>query len=104
MMENRILECKGVIFYSQIDEAQFFNWLDNIDCIANVQGVGDSIQLDVVTPPSDIALREIISLFHRYEIDKSQLRRFETEQNRHWFTENKHAFWHKDLFKIDTTN
>ena len=97
-MEQIILECKKVTFYSQIDETQFFDWLDRVESIVDIRGMGDSIKLMVEEPISDDGLRELLSVFHRYKVEKKQLRQFETNSNRHWFAKNVNAYWHKDVF------
>lgn len=101
-MVQFVLECKRVIYHSDLDETCFFNWLDNIDCISNVKGIGNSLMLEVESPPSDEGLRELLAILHRYKINKEQLSQFETEANRHWFARNKYAFWYKGVFKKET--
>lgn len=54
------------------------------------------------TKISDICLRELLSLFYRYNIEMSQLSVFLNEKNKKWFFENKRAYWHKKVFKINT--
>ncbi len=94
------LECKKVTFYSEGDELSFFKWIDSINCIERYEGVGDTIYLYVKTKkPSDICLRELLALFHRYKIDMSQLEIFISDKNKVWFYDRKQAYWHKRVFK-----
>jgi hypothetical protein len=94
------LTCKSVMFYSETDELSFFNWINNIKCIKKFEGVSDTLFLHInTTKPSDICLRELIALFHRYKVDMEQLSQFLNDKNKSWFFENKRTFWHKKIFK-----
>lgn len=60
--------------------------------------------LDLVSPPSEQALRDLIALFERYRIPRaSQLAQFLCDPNRHWFAEPQ-TFWHKRVFGEATRN
>jgi hypothetical protein len=95
-----ILECKNTTFFSQLDETSFFERIDQIKCIKRWEGVSNSIVLHIKTKTiSDNCLRELISLFHRYKIEMSQLSCFLDKKNKKWFFDNKESFWHKKIFK-----
>jgi len=92
------LVCENVRYYSQSDETAFFNWLNSIECVSEIQGYGSSLELTVhftTIPEED--LRELIAIFSRYQVDLKQLRVFETSENASWFTQNNRAYWHKKL-------
>jgi len=94
-----VLICKRIAYYSPNDEFAFFDWLKRINCIKEVRGVGDEIHL--VLPRrqiSDSALRDLISIFERYHIDKKQLSQFLTNRNQAWFKDDPRKFWHKKVF------
>jgi len=96
------LYCKRVTFYSQEDEESFFYWINNINCIRKFDGEGDTIILHIKTRNiSNVCLRELLALFHRYKIDMKQLSQFHNDSNRDWFFENKSAYWHRKVFQID---
>ncbi len=94
------LVCKNTTFFSQLDEQSFFERIDQIKCIKSWEGISDNIVLHIKTKSiSDNCLRELISLFHRYKIEMSQLSCFLTEKNKNWFLDNKKSYWHKQVFK-----
>lgn len=99
MIENIIeLEAKGVFFFSPCDEDVFFEWLKKISCIESFEGKGLSIILRVnklLVGESD--LRELLSLFKRYNIDMRQLKIFDEECFSSWFRA-KSSFWHSGVF------
>ncbi|MDX5364803.1 MAG: hypothetical protein LPK88_00115, partial [Alphaproteobacteria bacterium] len=88
-----------VTFYSENDEAAFFEWLSRISCISKLTGEGYELRLQINrTRISDGNLRELIAVFTRYKIDMRQLAQFLTEKNRGWFKDNPDAYWHKKIF------
>jgi hypothetical protein len=88
-----------ITYYSQGDEEAFFTWLKGIACVSDVQGKGRHLHItidDARVGPAE--LRELIGIFHRYKIQKKQLARFVSEENKSWFRDNKNAYWHEDVF------
>lgn len=66
--------CKQVRFYSQADESAFFHFANSIKAVKRVEGVGDSILLQVSSRPSRESVCDLFALFRRYRIiNKSQL-------------------------------
>lgn len=96
---GQVLICKNVIFYSENDEAAFFEWLGKIKCITRFEGARNKLYVHIaVGAVSKQELLELIALFFRYRIDMSQLQAFLTEENREWFYDNKKAYWHPQVF------
>ncbi len=92
------LECKRVIFFSELDELEFFERINKIRCIQSYEGISDSIFLKIKSKNiSDLCLRELISLFYRYKINMPQLAAFLNEKNKSWFL-NEKAFWYRKTF------
>ena len=92
------LICKTVTLYSDADEWAFFQFALHIPSVRKLEGEGDAMFIDVRPRPSDQNLRDLIALFERYRIsDMSQLARFRTAANEHWFADPK-MFWHKKVF------
>ena len=92
------LICDSVSYFSQGDETAFFNWLNSIECVVKVEGFGTELEVTVSSNNiSDEELREFIAIFTRYGVELKQLRAFENSNNAEWFTQNKIAFWYKDL-------
>jgi hypothetical protein len=84
-----------VRFYSAQDEDNFFSWLRKFALVKNVVGQGDNILIECesVNMPDD-ALRELIALFFRYDVDTKQLDVFLTDENRSWFMD-ANAYWRR---------
>jgi hypothetical protein len=77
------LVCKRVTFYSQNDEDAFFEWISKIRGIKRWEGVGDEIHLYLPkSTTSNKCLRELMSLFSRYNVDRRQLQPLLNDKNR----------------------
>ncbi len=82
------LICKSVSYYSDNDEAAFFEWIKKIKSIKKFDGIGDELYLYLESKKIPIGdLRELFGLFERYNIDLKQLKIFENESNKIWFEE-----------------
>jgi hypothetical protein len=92
-----LLICKHVTFYSTGDERAFFEFAKRIKGVRKINGVGEQIQIHVVSRLSDASLLDVLALFHRYKIEMSQLSRFLTAKNADWFRD-KTKFWFKKVF------
>jgi hypothetical protein len=96
--DKLVLEATGVRYYSQIDEASFFAWLDQIPCVDGYAGRGETLYITVDhTKTNDDCLRELIALFFRYGVDMKQLSIFSSNTNRAWF-ESPKAYWYDRVF------
>lgn len=102
MVTNEIkLICRKVTFYCHKDEDAFFEWIKKIDCIQNVYGIGNELYLITHSKKTtDQDLRDLIGLFYRYKVDMKQLSQFLNKKNKHWFYDNKKAFWRRRVFGI----
>ena len=91
--------CKRVVFYSQNDESAFFDFLGRIEAVESIVGEGDAIILNVIDKPSDESLRDLIALFHRYQIpEMTQLAQFLKKTNKKWFSDD-NAYWYRQVFE-----
>jgi len=74
------------IYWSQLDEAAFFSWLEAIPGVVRVVGVGNEL---VVTLRSSrisfAAMRELIALHVRYNLTLRGLAQFKTPKNKALF-------------------
>jgi len=96
--ENILLVARSVWFYSKSDEAAFFEWLDKLTCISKYEGKGDALYIEVRPEAvNEVALRELLGLFHRYDIDKKQLAAFDRQEFREWFR-NEKSYWFSEVF------
>jgi hypothetical protein len=92
-----VLKCHNTWFYSQLDEAMFFEALKRISAVKNIEGSGPDLFISVPTRLSNKTLREVIGLFFRYDIDMRQLAAFLTERNRTWLHDPE-TFWFEKVF------
>ena len=92
------LTCKTVTLYSEVDEWAFFQFALHIPSVQRIEGEGDSMIIHVRARPTDQDLRDLLALFERYRLSgMSQLARFNTPANTHWFAKPK-TFWHRKVF------
>jgi hypothetical protein len=92
-----LLKCSKITFYSQLDEELFFIALKKISAVKKIEGKDWDLFLSVPSRVSDKALRELLGLFFRFNVDMHQLAQFLTPKNRTWFR-NPKAFWFKKVF------
>jgi hypothetical protein len=100
MSNTRIVEldATGIRFFSEYDEAAYFEWLKKFVCIQKVEGRGQTLSITVDTEAvNEDALREFLALFLRYEIDMRQLRAFDCDEFADWFRD-KRAYWYTQVF------
>jgi len=85
-------------YYSQSDEAAFFNWLQAIPGVSSVVGTPTGLEVTLRSKRlSQVALRELLALHFRYGLPMKDLAQFETAQNKSWFRA-PHMYWHKKVF------
>ena|ERR1022692_1542237 len=95
---NVLLVARSVRFYSRSDEALFFEWLDKLTCVSKYEGKGDALYIEVRPKAvNEVALRELLALFHRYGIDKKQLASFDRQEFVQWFR-NEKSYWFLEVF------
>ncbi len=88
----------SITYYSRSDENAFFAWLHSIPGVVRVVGEHTDLVVTLVPSPlSDLALRELLALFHRYRLPMELLAQFETPDNSNWFRSTS-SFWHADVF------
>lgn len=88
------LNCSGIRFGSQLDEKHMFEWAREISGV--VRWEQDTLVVRS-TRISEEALRELLSLFHRYNIPMEQLAQFRNSKNDAWFVA-PHMYWHRKVF------
>ena len=97
--EQLVLTAKRVWYYSENDEAAFFEWLDKLACVERYEGEQDVLHIHIdKTKVDEFALRELLSLFRRYAVDMKQLRVFDYDEFAAWFRD-PHAYWHALIFE-----
>jgi hypothetical protein len=85
-------------YYSPGDERAFYEWANRISCIDKIEGSGQELRINIRRRRiSNSCLRELIALFHRYDVEMSQLAQFENASNRPWFR-NQSMFWYRAVF------
>jgi hypothetical protein len=86
-------------WFSDHDEAAFFEWLDKISCVENYNGQENVLNITInEIELDDNCLREIIALFYRFKQEMTQLAVFRDDAKRPWFSNNRQAFWYKKVF------
>jgi len=87
------LDCSGIWFGSQLDEKHLFQWAAEIPGFLR----WDQDILVIRSRLSGASLRDLLSLFSRYEIPMGQLAQFQTSKNEYWFAA-PHMYWHERVF------
>jgi hypothetical protein len=69
-------------FYTPVDEAVFYEWLEKIKLVKSYSKSPDGLIVELVDGPyEDNELCDLIAIFSRYNLDKTQFAAFETEEN-----------------------
>jgi hypothetical protein len=84
-------------YYSEGDEASFFNRLQSLKCVSGIKGAPDGLHVRFAGPPSNAQLRELIATLYRYGLDMRPLAAFRTKANEAWFCDPK-MFWYEHVF------
>jgi hypothetical protein len=101
MTTNKKVElvAKGLRWFSDYDEAAFFEWLKKIPCIETYKGQGKALHIEIDQDRlDDVCLREMLALFYRFKQEMSQLAVFKDEKKRPWFSNNSRAYWYRQVF------
>ena len=92
------IRASKVLFYSQIDEDNFLTWIKSIASIKESYGDVEDIILVFKDPfIPDFDLRELMSLYSRYDICMKDLKLFLNDENSHWFLDKK-MYWFSRIF------
>jgi len=85
-------------YFSPQDEAAFFGWLQAIPGVISVRGQGQELHIQLRSRRmSQECLRELISLYSRYNGNLHELAQFENDSNRGWFKD-RGAYWFGGVF------
>ena len=88
-------------FYSEGDEASFFNRLQALKCVRDIKGAPDGLHVRFTRPPNNAQLREMIATLYRYGLDMRLLAALRTKTNEAWFCDPK-MFWYQHVFGART--
>ncbi|SHP33132.1 Uncharacterised protein [Mycobacteroides abscessus subsp. bolletii] len=95
---DAVLKATGVRYYSEFDEAAFFEWLDKNPQVDSYRGRGDTLYISVnVNIGDESELSEFPALYERYNIDMTELRVLNSGNFGPWFSDPK-WWWHKAVF------
>lgn len=73
-------------------------WLEGIEAIENIEGVGREIHLSFKCKTlSDDTLRDLIAIMYRYKIDMRCLAKFLNKSNESWLRDKK-MYWYEQIF------
>ena len=85
-------------YYSQLDEAAFFTWLEAIAGVKRVVGTPDGLVVTLRSSKlSEAALRDMLALHWRYRLPMKDLAKFHNAGNDRWFR-NPGSYWHEAVF------
>jgi hypothetical protein len=98
------ISCIESVYFSASDERAFYQRLKQLPELKNISGSLDRIELDFDDPLSEESLRELLALFHRYDMDMRPLGIFLCEANREWFYERKLTYWHRKIWNVTPLN
>jgi hypothetical protein len=94
---SRTITVPGPQYFSNGDEEAFYSWLSSIASVQRLGGVGRDLEIVFVrTRLSQNDLRELIAIFHRYQMDKRVLAQFD-HAGSNWFRDPE-AYWYADVF------
>ncbi len=86
-------------FGSNLDEDAFFQWIKRIAGVDQINGIQGGIEVSIVHSKfDDSSLRELFSLYQRYDLNFAELRIFINESNEEWVN-NTSAYWFDKLSK-----
>lgn len=88
------LDCSGVMFYSQLDECNLFEWGSKIKGFIGWEHDVLVLNDELI---DEYCLRDIIAMFWRYQIPVKQLAKLETAENSSWFRAI-NTYWHEAVF------
>jgi hypothetical protein len=84
-------------YYSEGDEASFFDRLHSLKCVSDIKGAPDGLHVRLSRKPTNAQLRELIATLYRYGLDMRPLAVLRTKNNETWFCDPK-MFWYKRVF------
>ena len=100
MKRKNFLTCKNVIYKSIFDKEGFFEWLNSIKSILEIEKQNDTLYLYFKSkriPDKDF--RSLIGLFDRFKINMKQLQLFLNERNKKWVYEGEDkGYWFNRMF------
>ncbi|MEG3086753.1 hypothetical protein [Sphingomonas sp. PB4P5] len=70
--------------------------------VQDFYGVGGDLFIELNRQPTDADLWEILGFCRRYGIDKSQLAKFETDENRGWMHD-PNSIWYAEVHGHSTS-
>ena len=85
-------------YYSQLDEAAFFKWLESIEGVKRIIGTPNGLLVTLRTSKlSEVSLRDFLALHWRYKLPMKDLGKFLNSSNERWFS-NSATYWHQAVF------
>lgn len=84
-------------YFSQMDEANFFRWLESLNI--SVRGSGDVLQVKFKTF-NERTIHELVALMARYDLDMSCLATFAQHEEAK-FLQDRSKYWYGRIFGDD---
>ncbi len=89
------IDTAGLVYYSYLDEANFFKWAEELDCVVSLENGVLHIDRSTLTESN---LRDLLALLTRYDLPANQLASLLSEENGSWFGA-PDTYWHLRVFK-----
>jgi len=88
------IDIQPTTYYSEQDEENFFTWALDIECVERTHS--GYLFIDKLSV-NENSLRELIALFHRYNVNSTCLAVFCNSENEAWF-KNSEMYWYNNIF------
>ncbi|WP_156386036.1 hypothetical protein [Devosia sp. Root685] len=92
-----LITVQGPVYFSQNDETAMFEWLGRIGVVSDVTGEGHNLTICLRRAPTDDQLRDLLALFHRYQMNMRPLAALRTAKNESWFSDRSN-YWFGSVF------
>jgi len=96
-MSGKLVVKEPSIFFSYLDEENFFRWLAAIPAVKGVVRVGPALEVAIDEPIDEASLRDLIALLRRYGVDMKVLKDLVNPDNEAWFR-SPVAYWFDSVF------
>lgn len=92
-----LLVARQVTYGSPNDERAFFEWLERIDGVESVKGIGEEVHIHIKADIDEYGLRDLVALFFRYNVDLTQIPKVISTQIHPWLLK-EGMYWFSAMF------
>lgn len=99
MTQQNIIIREPGPFYSPLDEDYFFEWLQSIPVVKEVNGVkGGRLEITIEEPVNEECLADLMAVLSRYSVDLKPLKSLCAPNNEKWFRD-PNKYWYPAIFE-----